>query len=1266
MAELETFFERQRITTLWLTAGLFHQIVENDLNALEHVRQLLAGGDVLAAPRPQSPRAAPGCAVDQWVRSDRGHHVHLLLLRSAHGRRSGRRVPIGRPIANTRVYVLDEELQPVPIGVAGRAVHRRRRAGTRLPQSTRAHRERFDPGSLRRRAGGRLYATGDRVRYLPDGNIEFLGRLDQQVKIRGFRVEPAELEAALSQHPAVEESAAVVRDDAPGEKRLIAYVVRNPRFAAADEKSPSECEADHTAHWQTMYEQIYLQESSGRDPEFNVAGWNSSYSGLPLPESHMHNWLDRTVDRIRALHPQHVLEIGCGTGLLLFRLARHCARYCGTDFSGAVIQQVGQHVERLALSNVSLLSRMADDFSGFDAGAFDTIVLNSVVQYFPDAEYLVRVLEGAARVLAPHGSIFIGDVRSLPLLEAFHASVELERAEPLAHTRQMRELVRKRVAQERELVVSPAFFVALRQRLPQVAHVHIRPKRGDDRNELTWFRYDVTLCTHLSSTDHARRPLSLDWAGQQLTLEIVRTMLIEQAPATLQIARVPNARVLPSVIASAALESGRDETLAQFRSALDATAPAAVDPEDLWALGEQLGYFVDCSWARSSADGSYDVVFQNVPRHDPSEPLFPLPDVSPSRDWRGLANAPLRAMDDAGLARRLRRDLQRTLPDYLLPSAFVFLDALPLTLNGKVDRARLPAPHTDRPELDKSFTPPTTPREQLLASIWADVLGYTRVGIHDNFFELGGDSILSIQVVARATRAGLRLTPKLLFQHQTISELARVRDAERATAAEQHVVTGLVPATPVVHWFLEQDLAEPHHFNQAVLLTVDTLNPTAMETAVGHWVTHHDALRIRCQRTDAGWCQSIVPPSDPVPFSVVDISNVSESGQADVITRSANEIQASLNLADGPLVRVVLYDGGSPRPCYLLIVIHHLATDGVSWRILLEDLWQAYDQSCNHRPVQLPPKTTSFQYWARCLSEYARSPEALNELAYWARIPDAASHPLPVDFPGGANTVACERKVVATLGTDETATLITSVSATHHASLQHALLTALSMTMSKWTGQPTVLIDLEGHGREELWPDVDLSRTAGWFTSIFPIVLDARGVTHPADLLKRVRDQVRAVPNGGIGYGLLRYLSGNREVVDLLTAMPPAEISFNYLGQFGGNAPRASVVEAGPASPGACRSRNQARRYALEINALVIKGQLELSWSHSEGLHRPEVIRNLARWFIEHLRLLITCTPTAIGSVHPAAFPDVDLTQDELDSVIAEIDVEAGDDQADG
>jgi aryl carrier-like protein len=322
----------------------------------------------------------------------------------------------------------------------------------------------------------------------------------------------------------------------------------------------------------------------------------------------------------------------------------------------------------------------------------------------------------------------------------------------------------------------------------------------------------------------------------------------------------------------------------------------------------------------------------------------------------------------------LRQFLQERLPEYMVPSAFVLLEKLPLTPNGKLDRAALPAPDLTRSELFETFEAPCSSLEQQLASIWMEVLGIERVGIHDNFFELGGDSILSIQIVAKANRAGIQLTPKLLFQHQTIAFLAAAAGTVEAVRAEQKPVTGAVPLTPVQQWFFEENFACGHHWNQAVMLEVrQPLEAALLERAFAQLLTHHDALRLRFAPGESGWQQFNAEPGGAVPFEKLDLSNLLRNDQNCAIESKANEVQASLNLSEGPIARAVLFDLGAQQPSRLLIVIHHLAVDGVSWRILLEDLQNACEQLSRGLAISLPPKTTSFKQWAQGLVEYAQS-----------------------------------------------------------------------------------------------------------------------------------------------------------------------------------------------------------------------------------------------------------------------------------------------------
>jgi amino acid adenylation domain-containing protein/non-ribosomal peptide synthase protein (TIGR01720 family) len=618
----------------------------------------------------------------------------------------------------------------------------------------------------------------------------------------------------------------------------------------------------------------------------------------------------------------------------------------------------------------------------------------------------------------------------------------------------------------------------------------------------------------------------------------------------------------------------------------------------------------------------------------------------------------------------LRHFLQKYLPDYMIPSLFVRLAELPITANGKIDRASvaeqyrpLPSPETPR-GLDSIFVAPRNPVEQQLAAIWSQVLGLDAVGIHDNFFELGGDSIIAIQITAKAHQVNLLFTPQHLFQHSTIAELAAVSTSpilaanSMAQPIDQTPVTGVVPLTPIQHWCLEH-LVNPHHYNQAVLLEArQPLNPVLLEQVVQQLLVYHDALRMRFERTALGWQQTNTSLDDSLnagtPFLRVDLSALPLSEQRSALEAKATELQTTLHLTNGPLLRVVLFHLGH-QPDRLLIIIHHLVVDGVSWRILLDDLQTAYQQLSQGNDIQLPLKTTSFQQWAHHLHQHAQSAALRQELDLWLADPRQQVSPLPVDYPAGENTTASTQMVSVALTVEETQALLQVIPARYHTQINDVLLAALAHSFAQWTGSDRLLVDLEGHGREPLF-DADVTRTVGFFTSLFPVLLQATASMPLEAALTTMKDQLQAIPNHGIGYSILRYLSTDPQIRTSLCAMPQAEVRFNYLGQSDAIFSESSQWVPASESSGLTTSLEGDRAYLIDINSIVAGQQLQVDWSYSTNLYQAATIDGLAQTFINGLRSLIQhCSAPKMLSANPVS----SFSPDQLQIAFASVEFEA-------
>ena len=586
----------------------------------------------------------------------------------------------------------------------------------------------------------------------------------------------------------------------------------------------------------------------------------------------------------------------------------------------------------------------------------------------------------------------------------------------------------------------------------------------------------------------------------------------------------------------------------------------------------------------------------------------------------------------------LKAHLLHTLPDYMVPTHLMLIDHMPLSPNGKLDRKQLPSPEVSVSQ--RVFEAPRSDNERQLAAIWQDVLGVEQVGRQDNFFELGGDSIISIQVVSRARRAGLRLQPRDLFQQPTLHALAAVVSQQAAPQIAQGPVVGTQTLTPVQQWFFANQTVQPQHWNQSVLLDVrQPLDLLRLQTALQRVLAQHDALRLQFRQQDGQWTARYVPLDSAAATDVLWTAQVQSD---DTLQGLCDEAQRSLSLHDGPLLRAVLIDheNGGQR---LLLVIHHVVVDGVSWRVLLEDLQAAYAGQV------LPEKTSALQDWATQLSAYASSEQLAAELEWWQQQLNGVSGGLPDAHANGSQALRHRQVVSLGLDREQTRHLLQHAPAAYRTQVNDLLLTALARALCDWSGEASALIQLEGHGREDVFETLDLTRTVGWFTSLFPVKL-----TPAADMaasIKSIKQQLRDIPGKGLGFGVLRF-QGDAQVQASLAALPAPRVTFNYLGQFDQSFSDDALFVPAQQASGAAQSLDSPLANWLSVDGQVFGGELKLDLSFSQDCFDKPVIEALAAAFQAHLQALVAhCIDPQHSGVTPADFPLARLTQAQLDQL---------------
>ncbi|OMC30954.1 hypothetical protein A5740_15865 [Mycobacterium sp. GA-1841] len=1019
-------------------------------------------------------------------------------------------VPIGLPVPGAALFVLDRFLRPVPPGVVGELYVAGRGVGVGYVRRAGLTASRFVACPFGN-VGRRMYRTGDLVSWGPDGQLRYGGRADEQVKIRGYRIELGEITAVLAADPRVSQAVTVAHTSAPttgdgtGDKHLVSYVVLDKEMMLVREPAR---ESALVEQWQGVYGGLYTGESftEGAPSELgeDFGGWNSSYTGEPIPLDQMRDWRSDTVNRILALRPQRVLEIGVGSGLLLTQVAPECVEYWGTDFSAPTIQSLQAGVSGRHWGNrVRLRVQPADVADGLPTGYFDVVVLNSVIQYFPSAGYLLDVLAVAMRSLAPGGALFLGDVRNLSLLRAFTAGVVCADSSCDEDAATVAERVRREMLAEQELLLAPEFFVALPQHLPDIAAVELQLKEMRAVNELSRYRYEVVLRKTPARVYSVAHLPSQPWQRFGSLGELERYLRDQQLPE-LRVTGVPYAGIWSDVAMAQALsETGERLTIGELRSGTQ-SCDDAVLPHECHRLGRELGYRTAVTW--SPTDGLVDIVLTRAVAGVDAPTLADV--YRPQSAVGSLAGY---VNDPAAIERvtELRSFASGRLPDYMVPAAIMVLDSLPLTVNGKLDRRALPAPEFSS---GMAYRTPRDERERLLASLFGEVLGMNRVGIDDSFFDLGGHSLSATRLIARARlELGVDVPIKALFDAPSVAALAewiRLHPAEHAgPPLRAYARPPVVPLSYAQQrlWFLDQLQGPSPVYNMPAAYRIrGALDTEALGCALLDVANRHESLRTVFAAPD-GVPQQVVLPVDRVDLNwrVVD----AEGWPIERLTAAVSaEVGHSFDLATEIPLRAMLLRTGTDEYA-LTVVVHHIAADGSSIRPLMRDIGVAYASRCAGLAPEwepLPVQYVDYTLWQReHLGDLADADSVISgQLAYWdkalAGLPERLELPTDRAYPQVADhqgaSVEVDWPAELQLG-------IAQLAQQHDATSFMVMQAALAMLLSKLSASSDVAVGFPIAGRR----DPALEDLVGFFVNTLVLRVDLGGNPTVAALLEQVR-----------------------------------------------------------------------------------------------------------------------------------------------------------------
>jgi amino acid adenylation domain-containing protein/non-ribosomal peptide synthase protein (TIGR01720 family) len=1043
--------QRRKVTTMWFTASWFNQLVDDDIRIFEGLTTVLAGGEKLSATHVQQfLKAHPhinfinGYGPTENTTFSLTHPVTAIPASGA--------IPIGRPLVNRQAYVLDSQQRLVPVGVAGELYVGGAGVSPGYLHQPALTTEKFIADPFSNIPGARLYRTGDKARWLADGTVEYLGRMDDQVKIRGYRIEPGEIERALNELDSIANSCVVVKQQPGGDKKLAAYYVPAPSQVLLKEQQLYKHQIDN---WKALYEMAFSRPENIAiaDPEFDITGWNDSFTDDAIPAEQMREWLNDIAGVILALKPERVLEIGSGTGLIYYQLADHINKYIGTDFSPVSTGQLQQHINRQLRKypDTALSVCAAHEVVLPASETIDLVILNSIIQYFPGAQYMSDVLAKAIRLLKGKGHIVIGDVRDLRLLPSFKRRLQLNRLPDSAAIKDFIWNADQEVLKEEELCFSPAFFYELRAQHPEITHIEMLWKQGDFINELSLYRYTVIL--HVGMEKDTWEPHWQPWNSA-----VVSEQLDNNLP-TIALQDVPNPRLWKERLLEQALENKGTLQVRDLAGYITIPDAVTVEVNTILAAAKSKGYHA--RFLVHDDPMKMNVLLERTPFTD-----FV---VSPCNDVTDTAKANIPLFRDicTNIQKEIQHLLKARLPEYMVPSAFFALQYLPLTANGKADRKFLSEWEDVEQKHLTGYKAPVTPEEMALADIWQRLLGVERVGVTDNFFELGGHSLLATRVVS-AIRRQLQadLTVKDFFVYPTIAQLADyLQNKERGPLLPAITALPRPSHIPLSFgqerlWFIDRLQGSTQYHMVATLQLQGNLNIAALEVALQMIVNRHEALRTVIKINDfSGAAGQQILDKDRWQLHTM--------GAPVAIQECITTLVAQpFDLSADHMMRAHLISAGATAHV-LVLIIHHIASDGWSVANLVKELVTLYAACATGTPVQLEQLRLQYADYALWQRKYITGSLLDTQLAYWKKqLAGSGELSLPTDYE--RPPVLSTNGATLTFSIDKTlAEKLHHLSRQQGASLFMTLLAVFKVLLYRYGGQENISVGSGVAGRTQ-------------------------------------------------------------------------------------------------------------------------------------------------------------------------------------------------------